>query len=58
MTLSKAARQKAYRERKKAEKSKERAMFASLVPREYIVYTETRPGHFVTNILTDEGVEK
>lgn len=40
--------------RKKAKKPKEQAMFASSVPGEYIVYIETRPGHFVANILTDE----
>lgn len=50
----KAERDRRYREKKKAEKSNEQAMFASSVPGEYIVYTETRPGHFVANILTRE----
>lgn len=53
----KAERDRRYREKKKAEKSKEQAMFASSVPGEYITYTETSPGHFVANVLTSEEVQ-
>lgn len=53
--LKKAERDRRYREKKKADKSKEQAMFASPVTGEYITYTETRPGHFVANILTSEA---